>query len=600
MKLFRLLLIVLLAGPADAARVVVPIFKTGGPTVVQTVVPKLTVGTNLVVPTLSVIENLSPGPSVFKAPQPVNTSVNGGIHNPAVVQEAEIGSLSQVQALVENLPSVEAPAEQGSAALGDFFTGSKLASITEPAAPAPGEAPGYSSLPPSQIEKAVKKLGKVPKPKVGLAKTAAALYWGGLTALTAGLHAPFDRVGPLAIGVVLGGMMGLMGQFMIGSMSRVQRDQAARLPGKQIEAPAKLVDEVARIARSMGVPAPKAVYLMESEQVQAAVSGLTRSSYELHLTTKIMEQTSPAQLEAVLRHEFSHIRHYDGLSRAIQIWLAPILSGVALTAGVTGAPDALILPLFVLPLISFPFFMKLDEYHADQHAAAAQGSAAPLAAFFIKDADDSKAAASALSGKAFSNLSGWRRAVKVVLITLQRFFLSHPAHEQRVARLARLAAAPDGPAVTSVVKGAGPTEWLVNGKSVHEMGWGAFKRVVPHPDDPDYVVKLFVGFGDSMSEMRSDHARSKETVAAGLTPRITSAGAVLVKGKPTGYIVQERVHGAVESQPGPGMKAALSKRGLKLQDAEPMILAKNILKGRTLTGGERLWLVDPDVVAEVR
>lgn len=590
MRLLRLLFVVLLAGPADAARVAVPVLKTGGPVVTQTAIPKLTVTGGLIQPALS-LNSISQGTlNVLKTPKVE-------LHD----AKAETVVLGQMEALVESLPAPDAPAEQGSVSFSNFWSGSKLAAITEPEmSAAPGEAPGYSTLAPAEIDRAAKKLGKVPKPRVGLAKASAALYWGGLTALMTGLHLQSDRIAPLVLGVFLGGMMGLMAQFMIGSMSRVQQEEP-RLPGKEIAVPEELRAEVARLAKSVGVPAPRAIHLMETEVVQAAVSGMTRGGYELHLTTKLMGKTSPEQLEAVLRHEFSHVRHYDGLSRTIQIWLAPVLSGVALTAGVIGVPDALIAPLFALPLLSFPFFMKLDEYHADQNAAATQGTAAPLAAFFIRDADDSKGAASALSGKAFSHLSGWRRAFRLAWSTASRFFLSHPEHELRVARLARLAAAPEGPApIKTVAKGSTPTEWLINGKSVYEMGWGAFKRVVPHPEDPDYVVKLFVGFGDSMTEMRSDHARSKETIAAGVTPRITAAGALLFEGKPTGYIVQERVHDAVERQPDYALKNSLGKIGLKLQDAEPMILGKNVLYGRTLTGGARLWLVDPDVVPEVR
>jgi Zn-dependent protease with chaperone function len=579
MRLLRLFLVLLLAGPADAARVLVPRLKTGGPVVTRTAIPTLTVGTGLSQPPIGALS------------KPSFAITATGV-SPQVQAQA------QVQALVESLPAPEAPAEQGGVALGNFWSGGKLAAVTETAPQVPGEIPGYSTLSPAEISRAVKKLGAVPKPRVALTKALTAAYWVGLSALIIGMHAPYDKPATLIIGAVLGAFMGLIVQSMLGAASQIQ--QPAGPTGTVAAVPPRLLEQIRRVSASMGLPPPREIRFTDKDSFEAAVQGDTPGSYVLHLTTRLFKEMPPEVMEAILRHEFSHVKHYDGITRTFQIWLAPALMGVALMGGAVGVEEWFTLPAFLAPLLSFPFFMKLDEYHADQNAAATQGSAGPMASFFIKDANDSKAVAAALSGKAFPQLSGWRLAAKLAWVTISRYFKFHPAHEQRVARLARLAAPPQAPPVESIVKGEGPTEWIVNGKSVYEMGWGAFKKVVPHPDDSDYVVKIFKGYGNSLSEMRSDLARSLGAASVGLTPRVATAGSVEMDGKPLGYIVQERVQDAVESLPSREFVAELSAAGWALEDAEPHILRKNLLRGSTLTGGTRLWLVDPDVVPEVR
>lgn len=61
---------------------------------------------------------------------------------------------------------------------------------------------------------------------------------------------------------------------------------------------------------SRGLSMPK-LYVIESPVLNAYASGIGEKSYAITLTRGIMESLNDAELEAVLAHELSHIRHKD-------------------------------------------------------------------------------------------------------------------------------------------------------------------------------------------------------------------------------------------------------------------------------------------------
>lgn len=539
-------------------------------------------------------------------------------------------ALPSAQAVAEAVaPLAEAPAAQAPAALSRVWDGAGLKAAADDgvAAAEPGKR---STLAPSELAAATSRLKPVPAPRARLTKAATALYWGALTAAAALLHAPFDRIGPLVIGLVMALPMSLMIQVFMGAGRGAVPEPVVKDAKPATE---KLMAVTRRVAESMRMPMPGRLDIMPGGFNNAFVQGYSKKAYAMTVSEGL-EQAPEERLEAVIRHELAHIKHGDNISRMAQIWLAPVPALLALMGSAVGAPDAAVFSIMGLSIVSFPFFQKLDEYQADQRAAATMGTSAPLTEFFIKDSDHEARAASATTGKAFASERGLKRAALLGWSHLSRFFSSHPAHDLRIARLARLGRgeqtsgrAPEKAAVPEVaaIPRSGPTSamfswrkapsapsvrsiektaagWLVNGKPVRELGSGSFKRTLEHPDDPELVVKVYWGWGQrAPAEMRSERERLAQAEAAGVGVKTVGSGIVGSAEKPLPYLIQERVRGTTLETMSPAKSAALKamlgamrRAGLKLDAETPMVYRRNFMYGTTRSGGERLYLVDPD------
>lgn len=149
-------------------------------------------------------------------------------------------------------------------------------------------------------------------------------------------------------------------------------------------------------------------------------------------------------------------------------------------------------------------------------------------------------------------------------------------------------------------------KYRVNGLPAVDLGSGNSKDVVMHPQNPDLVVKVFHGrWLESLPEKRLEQSQIALLAPARLTPRLVEHGAVMVGGKPTGYIVQEKVSGLTLERPTPSKLAEvrklfdkLVKARLEVVDAQkPGKMRQNIMVGETKSDGWGAYLVDPDVVA---
>jgi heat shock protein HtpX len=79
---------------------------------------------------------------------------------------------------------------------------------------------------------------------------------------------------------------------------------------------------------SRGLPMPK-LAIIESGMLNAYASGLTEKQYTVTVTRGLMERLDTAELEAVLAHELSHIRHGDVRLLVIAIIFVGIFSFLA-------------------------------------------------------------------------------------------------------------------------------------------------------------------------------------------------------------------------------------------------------------------------------
>ncbi|MBI3745229.1 MAG: zinc metalloprotease HtpX [Chloroflexi bacterium] len=219
------------------------------------------------------------------------------------------------------------------------------------------------------------------------------------------------------------------------------------------EAP-ELVDRIERLAAQFDLPIPK-VAIIESDAPNALATGRDPSHSVVAVTTGILRRLDGAELDAVLAHELSHVRHRDAAVLTMAAVFATVASfivqmGFWLGLGARddreggGRPSVIVVYLvsLVVWLVSFLLIRALSRYRelaADRGSAIMTGAPSQLASALVKisgameripDADlrTVEPASALMLVPAFS-----RRSLIGLLAT-------HPSLEDRLAQLRRLEA----------------------------------------------------------------------------------------------------------------------------------------------------------------
>jgi len=206
----------------------------------------------------------------------------------------------------------------------------------------------------------------------------------------------------LAVGNFLGGRMGMIYGFVIaavmnfGSYWFSDRLVLAMNRAKEVsprEEPA-LFRTVQKLALADNIPMPK-VYVVETESPNAFATGRNLSHAAVAVTRGILDLLSPVELEAVIAHELSHIRHRDmligamvavmagGIMMAAQMarW-AVMFSGYSSRDDERGMnPLGFILLTVLAPVAALIIQMAISrsrEYAADSGSAALTGNPGAL------------------------------------------------------------------------------------------------------------------------------------------------------------------------------------------------------------------------------
>ena len=261
----------------------------------------------------------------------------------------------------------------------------------------------------------------------------------------------------LAIGYLLGGQGGMMLAFLFAagtnlfaywnSDKMVLRMQGAREVDRAT-AP-EYYDIVATLAQRANLPMPK-VYVMDNPQPNAFATGRNPENAAVAATTGLLQTLSHSEVAGVMAHELAHIKNRDTLVMTLTATLAGAVSMLANFGLLFGGRDrnnplgplgGLVL-VILAPLAAMIVQLAVSrtrEYEADRGGAEISGQPLSLASALHKISgaahripNEAAEANPAMAHLFIVNpLSGQR---------MDNLFSSHPATENRVAALQKMAA----------------------------------------------------------------------------------------------------------------------------------------------------------------
>ena len=264
----------------------------------------------------------------------------------------------------------------------------------------------------------------------------------------------------MAFGQYIGGSSGLMVMFAISRgmtfMSYWNSDKIvlsqynARQVTQQNDV---LYQTVATLAKNANFPMPK-VYIIPSDIPNAFATGRNPEHGAVAVTTGIQSMLTQDEMEGVLAHELTHIKHRDTLISTVAAMMASaitMLANVAQMFAIFGSsndrregsnPIALLAMVILAPLAASLIQMGISrsrEYMADEGGAEISGKPLSLASALAKIDHYSKYGALPHSSEATAHMF-IINPLGSVKSMMSGLFSTHPSTEERIARLKALAA----------------------------------------------------------------------------------------------------------------------------------------------------------------
>jgi heat shock protein HtpX len=269
---------------------------------------------------------------------------------------------------------------------------------------------------------------------------------GALSALLlVGGEAVAGRQG-LYIGLALAALMNFVGYFF---SEKIALSMYSARPVTETENGAvhrRVAPLVRNLTMQMGLPMPR-LWLIPEASPNAFATGRNPSHASVAVTAGLLELMDDRELEGVLAHELGHVRNRDILISSIAATIAAAITMLARMAFFFGGSRdddnrggamSMLFMLILAPIAALLIQMAISrtrEYSADATSARFTGSPHGLISALQKlehysrriPMDASPATAHMFIIKPFSGHS------------LMRLFSTHPATEQRIARLQSLA-----------------------------------------------------------------------------------------------------------------------------------------------------------------
>jgi len=194
------------------------------------------------------------------------------------------------------------------------------------------------------------------------------------------------------------------------------------------------------------LPKPR-IAVADTHVPNAFAIGRSQKTATVCATTGIMRTLSPSELEGVMAHELSHVKHRDVLIMTIASFFASIAAMIMQFGFFFGGGDddnpsiiLVLLASFVVYIVSFFLMMALSRYRefaADRGAAIVTGRPSALSAALVKisTAMDRVPTADLREAERMNAFFIVPTSVKGAIQTL---FSTHPPMEKRIARLQQL------------------------------------------------------------------------------------------------------------------------------------------------------------------
>ena len=204
---------------------------------------------------------------------------------------------------------------------------------------------------------------------------------------------------------------------------------------------------IERLCIQADLPKPK-IAVADTPMPNAFALGRSQKSATVCATTGIMRVLSPSELEGVMAHELSHVKHRDVLIMTIASFfasLAAIILQFGFFFGGGGDDDnpsilVVLLVSFLVYILSFFLMMTLSRYRefaADRGAAIVTGKPSALASALVKISGAMQTVPTNDLREA-ERLNAFFIVPASVKGSLQNLFSTHPPMEKRIERLQQL------------------------------------------------------------------------------------------------------------------------------------------------------------------
>lgn len=277
--------------------------------------------------------------------------------------------------------------------------------------------------------------------------------WLKTTLLMAAILALFG-----VVGAALGGAQGMLLALAIGGVMNFwaywysDRVVLSMYNAREVdEAAAPQLYRVVRdLARSAGLPMPR-VYVIDEDQPNAFATGRDPEHAAVAATTGIMRILTERELRGVMAHELTHVKHRDTLISTITAIAAGAISSIAHFGLFFGGRDAEgnavnpIVALLIMILAPFAALLiqlaisRAREFEADRGGAGISGD--PLALASALEKMERYAGAVPLAPA-----QAHPETAQMMIVNplggggVASLFSTHPATEERIARLREMAA----------------------------------------------------------------------------------------------------------------------------------------------------------------
>ena len=274
--------------------------------------------------------------------------------------------------------------------------------------------------------------------------------WLKTTLLMAAIVALFG-----ALGMMLGGAMGMLVALLLGGVMNLwaywnSDKMVLRMYNAQevgpVEAP-EFYAIVADLARRAELPMPK-VYVIDQAQPNAFATGRNPEHAAVAATTGILRLLDTRELRGVMAHELAHVKNRDILTSTISATIAGAISSLAqfgmfFGGGDRERPNAIvqIVLMILAPLAAMLIQMAISrarEFGADRGGADICGDPEALASALRKIEAYAR-------GTPMDTAERHPETAQMMIINplsggdLRGLFSTHPATEQRVAKLLEMA-----------------------------------------------------------------------------------------------------------------------------------------------------------------